>query len=270
MGFFSTRKASSVHSSVPSFYGPSSQQDQFQYDQTTAQLHPLPGEQSSFYNYSIPLDSSRPTRNESVNQQFSPPPSRPTRPTTATSQFSIIPKLTPKPTNKKDRPPSAASRVFFNNGQPITADGNPIQPPRSRQANTVSLPIDISATNLRSAPRIRSRKVKSLDLLKSNPRLKYLVPETPPLTLSKGKEAERELQFKHDGRGLFASKTVANLADDLDTRALRKLLERDSKRYGRYRSSDELRNKYSRRPDIPGEIPQSQGTMDPADENEGV
>jgi hypothetical protein len=276
MGLFSTRKAS-VQSSVPSFYGPStSEQDQFQYDKTTAQLHPLPGEQSSFYNYAqapiVPLDSPRRTRNESINQQFSPPPSRPTRPTTATSQFSIIPKLTPKPTNKKERPPSAASRVFFSSGRPITADGKLIQspPPGSRQANTVSLPTDISATNLRSAPSIRSRKVKSLDLLKSNPRLKYLAPETPPLVLSKGKEAERELQFKHDGRGLFASKTVANLADDLDTRALRKLLERDSKRYGRYRSSDELRNKYSPRQDVPGEIPQSQGSMEPTDENDGV
>ena len=117
----------------------------------------------------------------------------------------------------------------------------------------MSPPNDISATNLRSTTDARSLKVKSLDLLKSNPRLKYLIPDLPPPPPSTARSSE--LQFHHDGRGLFAAKTVANLADDLDTSGLRKLLERDTRRY---QSSYELRQNYYRR-QMPGEIPQSRG-----------
>ena len=108
-----------------------------------------------------------------------------------------------------------------------------------------------------------------MDLLKSNPRLQYLAPDTPTLALGKGKEVEGELQFKHDGRGLFASKTVANLADDLDTRALRRLLDRDAKRYGGYRSSNELRNRYLPQQGVPGEIPEGRA-MDQNGDDDGV
>ena len=122
----------------------------------------------------------------------------------------------------------------------------------------VSLPNDISATQLRSISSTRSLKVKSVDLFKSNPRLKYLSPDLPPLpSQERGRTASRDdtLEFRHDGRGLFASKTVAELADELDTHGLRKLLDRDSKRYGKQRSAEELRS-FQRDSPIPDGIPQ--------------
>ena len=102
---------------------------------------------------------------------------------------------------------------------------------------------------------MRALKVKSVDLLKSNPRLSYLTPPAPPPpTLARMKSDE--LTFHHDGRGLFTSKTVANLADELDTHGLRTLLERDSRRHSRYPSQGDLRRPSSQS-HIPGEIPSS-------------
>ena len=237
MGLFSRRK-----SSVQSFRSPLSKENQPYYEKAP-QLHPLPGEEGFLFNFppQTPLNDGTTRTNNSMD--IKPPPSRrlakPYRPTTAQSDLSFLPpKLTPKTTKKNERPPSAASRVFFNNGQPISSTGKFIAP-RSRLAggSAISLPNEISATNLRSSASVRSLKVKSFDLLKSNPRLKYVIPDIPPLPPSRS----NELQFYHDGRGLFASKTVANLADELDTRGLRKLLDRDMRRY---QSSYELRKQY--------------------------
>ena len=257
MGFFSRRK-----SSIQSFGShPSDRQSQYE---NVLQLHPLPDEKNFNFNFppTTPLkDGTSRTNNTAMTCK----PSRQLtkqqkghRPATAlsTDTSSCIPKLTPKSPEKNERPPSAASRVFINNGQPISTSGKVLIGARKEgyAGNTISLSNDISATHLRPMSSSRSLKVKSIDLLKSNPRLKYLNPDTPPPPTAKSDK----LEFHHDGRGLFASKTVANLADELDTRGLRKLLERDMRRY---QSTYDLRNQYNYyyRQQMSGEFPQSRG-----------
>lgn len=94
-----------------------------------------------------------------------------------------------------------------------------------------------------------SLKLKSLDLLKSNPRLQYL---SPPLNPSVS-TPPKGLIFHHDGRGLFASKTVDDLADELDSHGIRKLLDRDSRRNRGYVSYNH---------EIVGQTPPSRGNTD--------
>jgi hypothetical protein len=252
MGLFTRRK-----SSIQSFGSPPSERKP--YDTKAPQLHPLPGEGGFLFDFppgpTIPLNDGT---SRAINTTARKPSRRLTkkkRPGTAQSDTSFLPRLTPKPpTKKSERPPSAASRVFVTNGQPISSSGNVLIGTRNRtDANAISLPNDISTMSLRSISSVRSLKVKPVDLLKPNPRLKYLTPDPPPPPTAQS----NELEFRHDGRGLFALKTVANLADELDTRGLRKLLDRDMRRY---QSNYELRKQYYRQ-QIPGEIPQSRGNM---------
>jgi hypothetical protein len=252
MGLLSRRK-----SSIQSFGSPPSKEN-LPYYEKTPPLHRLPGEEGFVFDFPPPTPLKDGTARTNNSMDLKPPPSRQltksSRPTTAHSDLSFFPpKLTPKTTKKDERPPSAASRVFFNNGQPISSTGKFVAP-RSRLAGgyTVSLRNDTPVTNLRSSASVQSLKVKSLDLLKSNPRLKYIVPDIPPPPPSRS----NELQFHHDGRGLFASKTVANIADELDTSGLRKLLDRDTRRY---QSSYDLKKQYNRPLNMSEQIPQSRG-----------
>lgn len=262
MGLFSRRK-----SSTQSFGAASTTPSQYYTDKST-QLHTYPGQGSWDFDSapvpSTPLyDSTSHTNNAGERKSFaSRRYSKSSRPVMAQSGVSSsYPTLTPKLTKKNERPPSAASRVFVTNGQAISRDG---KTPQSKQTRgpTKSEPIlfrDISSTNiLRTTQSMRSLKVKSVDLLKSNPRLSYLTP-TPAPPSSRAKNDE--LLFHHDGRGLFASRTVANLADDLDTHGLRKLLERDSRRHGQFRSSEHLR-KQTYQSTLPEDIPSSPRPID--------
>src|SRR5437667_7463282 len=70
------------------------------------------------------------------------------RPTTGHSNLSLVPTLKPKTKKQNERSPSAASRVFFSNGQPISSTGELISP--VRQHTAMSLPNDVSDRNLRS------------------------------------------------------------------------------------------------------------------------
>ena len=252
MGLFSRRK-----SSIQSFGSPPSYENKPFYEKPP-KLHPLPGEEGFLFNFPPPTPLQDGTARTNNSMDLQPPLSRrftkSNRPTTAHSDLSFLPpKLTPKTTKKNERPPSAASRVFFNNGQPISSTGKSVAP-RSRlgRGHTISLSNDISFTNLPSSANVQSLKIKSIDLLKSNPRLKYVIPDIPPPPPSRS----NELQFRHDGRGLFAAKTVSNLADELDTSGLRKLLDRDTRRY---QSNYDLRKQYYRPLNMAGQIPQSRG-----------
>ena len=277
MGLFSRRKPSTVSLSSPAETYP---YERWAYHEKTPQLHPVQGEQGFDFNFGQDIPSTSPTVipfNDGAAQTNSAfnvsaptrPPSRrlqkqhrpataSTRPATAqsTTTSASRPRLTPS--MKQNERPSPASRVFIMNGQPINSNGK-VLPRSTEPGQSVStIPHDISATPLRPMSS-RSLKVRSVDLLKSNPRLSYLAPPDTP-NESKLPEQRIELQFRHDGRGLFAKKTVADLADTLDTKALRKLLDRDMRRY---KTMGNLRDRYyveSTRVEHGG-IPQSRGTL---------
>src|SRR2546423_12858992 len=221
MGLFSRRKSASIQS----YGGQSTQQQSMTQIQHPApssfqgsHLHPPSRDtQQQFaskdYPNQYPLSDRTSRTNNSIytsahnpSQQYSRsfhPTSHPSA-REASSEYPL-PTLTPRLNKKGERPVSAASRIFFNNGKPITPSGKTPKPPSTTGRKTTSAPIlpkDISATNFRSTPSLRSLKVKSLDLLKSNPSLKYLAPQTA----SSGLDSRGELRFTHDGRGLFASK----------------------------------------------------------------
>ena len=281
MGLFSRRKPSTIFFSRSGETNPSGWQE---YEEKTPQLHPVQGEQRFDFNFGrdilptspagipfndgtihtsssfdIPASASRPSRRLQTQHR---PVTATTRPATAQSIATSAshPRLTPS--MKKNERPSTASRVFVVNGQPINSNGKVL--PQSRKAtepgqSISTIPHDISATPLRPMSSSRSLKVRSVDLLKPNPRLSYLAPPDPP-NESKLPEQRIELQFRHDGRGLFAKKTVAELADTLDTKALRKLLERDMRRY---QTVGHLKDRYCLEPTrvLQGQIPQSRRTL---------
>jgi len=262
MGLFSRRKSSTQS------FGPASTTPSQHYTDKSTQLHTYPGQGSWDFDSapvpSTPLyDSTSHTNNAGERKSFaSKRHSKTSRPVTAQSAApSSYPTLTPKLAKKTERPPSAASRVFVTNGRAISRDGKTPQSKQTR-GQTKSEPIlfrDISSTSiLRTTQSMRSLKVKSVDLLKSNPRLSYLTPTPAP---PPSRARNDELLFHHDGRGLFASKTVANLADDLDAHGLRKLLERDSRRRGQFRSSEHLRKQMYQFA-MPEEIPSSPRARD--------
>ena len=234
MGLFSRRKSSTQHYAKASPHICADRNQVYE----TSPLSYL--EKTS--SHSTPASTGFPLSDRTdatVNGHPSRPPTDHTRPTTASSIFR---KLSQK-SNRKGKQPPTASRAFVTDVQHITPSGRPIG--ESRTQTDVFLPTNISSTNVHSQSHIRPLKVRPFDILKSNPRLNYLGPTEPPTPIS---TPSKDLAFHHDGRVVFASNTVANIADQLDSHGLRKLMERDAKRHGqgRYRSNEELRVGFGR------------------------
>ncbi|KAI9837189.1 MAG: hypothetical protein M1837_003091 [Sclerophora amabilis] len=142
--------------------------------------------------------------------------------------------------------------------RPVTHGGGPIEPETKKAAaarqgrrpdrptSDLSLPIPESLhSSYSSSSDLRGFKVRSLDVLSPRPTIRYSQPGrypfSPPIQAPSRSSSKREKRATIPEETLKESKTIDDLANDLDAGGLRELMERDARRREKKHKSDEDR-----------------------------
>lgn len=105
-----------------------------------------------------------------------------------------------------------------------------------RHSSDISLPIPESLSDLGVSSTANSYEVKTMDILHPRPTLRYS--QNPRISQSKARDSPQHMIVEQD---YHSRRKIDDLANDLDARALRELMERDQRRRERKRKTDQAR-----------------------------